>query len=59
MASLVTNGHLAGVPAGPTGATYAITGNRATVTIAADTFGTHAAAAAGTTIEQLKALSGW
>ena len=59
VASLVTNGTLAAAPVGPTGAVYGITSNRATVTISANTFGTHAAAPAGTTIEQLKALTGW
>lgn len=57
--NLVDGGYLAAIPDNPTGVTYAITGGRATVTIAANTYGTHTAVAAGSTIETLFAKADW
>ena len=59
IAALVTADLLAAAPS-TDGVTYSLDAEgRCTVTIPANTFGTHNAAPAGTTVEELKALDGW
>ncbi len=57
--NLVDGGYLAGIPKiDETGASYDIDGGRGVVTLAANTYGTHAAVTK-LNLEQLKAVTGW